>query len=109
MDLIRNKLVEMGFRATKTRPDVSWSDLLYEWKTDEYRYGSHRISILSESNWYFDIKRSFSGYETGIEGCPEYTCFHGNITSLEDLETIFRCTGVSHVLKENGPNVLKKE
>lgn len=106
MKIIRDKLLEFGFKETKLKPDVSWSDLLYEWVTDEERYGSHHISITSGSNWHFKIERSFSGYETGVEGYGKYTCFTGVTSSLEEFNIILKTTGVLDIILKT-PNVLK--
>lgn len=104
----------MGFRLTKEDQwsegcDYCYNIYRFEWKTDMPRYGTHYVCITSRNNWNFQIERSFSGYETGVEGWARYTCFEGGMSSdspLQDLDTILRCTGVLNDIKE--PNILMK-
>lgn len=97
MDIVRDKLTEMGF-VLEIKGNEAWADHVYHWEYYEERHGKTRVEIDSNANWHFKIKRALHGAETGVEGY-DYIAFNGYISpkkALKDLETLLRCTGVEN-------------
>ena len=94
MDIIRNKLTELGFHKEQVG-NYPLEHYIYVWKHSEYRNATYYIWITSFSNWNFKFEKAKSGHETGIESYSRFAPFIGNLSSLEDLEVLMRCTGIN--------------
>jgi len=98
MDLIRNKLKEIGFTETLGSGNELWADRIYTMYFSAEWQGSYTTKIISKSNWNFEIHRNHSGACTGDEGYG-YVPFIGHISTLDQLIIIFDCTGVTNDIK----------
>jgi hypothetical protein len=108
MDIIRNKLSEIGFVLEKI-PIEYFQDYIYKWECSVYRDATYYVWITSSPFWHFTIERAKSPHETGIEGYSRYVAFKGIIssnTALSDLDVLLRTTGVYSSMQE-GKNELK--
>ena len=102
MDIIRNKLKELGFVSEEIGSGY-FKDLVFKYEKSCYRDATYYVWITSYSHWYFKIERAKSSHETGIEGYGRYVAFSGHIsstTALSDLDVLLRCTGVYNDLQE---------
>ena len=106
MDIIRNKLIKTGFVLEKTGTGY-FTEYVYKWQVSIYRHADYYVWITSYSNWHFKFEKAMSGHEKGIEGSDRHCVFKGFIYSLEDLEVLFRTTGVIDIIIK-GENILKQ-
>lgn len=100
MDIVRDKLDELGFDLEKIG-NKNWPDHVYKWECSVLRDATYYIWITSFSNWRFKIELAKSPHEMGIDGCSRVTVFDGHISSespMTDLDVILKCTGVFYYM-----------